>query len=30
MVVSAGSGVVLTGYERWRASLPPAEPAAVD
>jgi drug/metabolite transporter (DMT)-like permease len=30
MVVIAGSGVVLTWYERWRASLPPAEPAAVD
>ena len=26
----AGSGVVLTWYERWRASLPPSEPAAVD
>ncbi len=30
MVVIAGSGGVLTWYERWRASLPPAEPAAVD
>ncbi len=30
MVVIAGSGVVLTWYERWRASLPPSEPAAVD
>ena len=30
MVVIAGSGVVLTWYERWRASLAPAEPAAVD
>ena len=30
MVVIAGSGVVLTWYERWRASLPAAEPAAVD
>jgi drug/metabolite transporter (DMT)-like permease len=30
MLVIAGSGVVLTWYERWRASLAPAEPAAVD
>ena len=30
MVVIAGSGVVLTWYERWRASLPASEPAAVD
>ena len=30
IVVIAGSGVVLTWYERWRASLPPAEPVAVD
>jgi drug/metabolite transporter (DMT)-like permease len=30
MVVIAGSGGVLTWYERWRASLAPAEPAAVD
>jgi drug/metabolite transporter (DMT)-like permease len=30
MIVIAGSGVVLTWYERWRASLAPAEPAAVD
>jgi drug/metabolite transporter (DMT)-like permease len=30
IVVIAGSGVVLTWYERWRASLPPAEPLAVD
>jgi drug/metabolite transporter (DMT)-like permease len=28
--VIAGSGVVLTWYERWRASLPQSEPAAVD
>jgi drug/metabolite transporter (DMT)-like permease len=28
--VIAGSGVVLTWYERWRATLPQAEPAAVD
>ena len=26
----AASGVVLTWYERWRASLPQSEPAAVD
>jgi len=30
IVVIAGSGVVLTWYERWRASLPQSEPAAVD
>ena len=30
MVVIAGSGGVLTWYERWRASLAPAEPAAFD
>lgn len=30
IVIIAGSGVVLTWYERWRASLPPAEPVAVD
>ncbi len=30
IVVIAGSGIVLTWYERWRASLPPAEPVAVD
>jgi drug/metabolite transporter (DMT)-like permease len=30
IVVIAGSGVVLTWYERWRRSLPPSEPAAVD
>ena len=30
IVVIAGSGVVLTWYERWRASLPLAEPVAVD
>lgn len=30
ILVIAGSGVVLTWYERWRASLPPAEPIAVD
>ncbi len=30
IVTIAGSGVVLTWYERWRASLPPSEPAAVD
>jgi len=30
MVVIAGSGVALTWYERWRASLPASEPAAVD
>jgi drug/metabolite transporter (DMT)-like permease len=30
IVVIAGSGVVLTAYERWRASVPQAEPAAVD
>lgn len=30
IVIIAGSGVVLTWYERWRASLPPAEPTAVD
>jgi len=29
IVTIAGSGVVLTWYERWRASLPPSEPAAV-
>ena len=28
--VIAASGVVLTWYERWRASLPQSEPAAVD
>jgi drug/metabolite transporter (DMT)-like permease len=28
--VIAGSGIALTWYERWRASLPPAEPVAVD
>jgi drug/metabolite transporter (DMT)-like permease len=28
--IIAGSGVVLTWYERWRASLPQSEPAAVD
>jgi drug/metabolite transporter (DMT)-like permease len=27
--IIAGSGVVLTWYERWRASLPQSEPAAV-
>jgi drug/metabolite transporter (DMT)-like permease len=30
IVTIAGSGVVLTWYERWRASLPAAEPTAVD
>jgi drug/metabolite transporter (DMT)-like permease len=30
IVVIAGSGVVLTWYERWRASLPRSEPVAVD
>jgi drug/metabolite transporter (DMT)-like permease len=30
IVVIAGSGVVLTAYERWRASVPQGEPAAVD
>jgi len=30
IVVIAGSGVVLTWYERWRAGLPQSEPAAVD
>ena len=30
ILVVAGSGVVLTWYERWRASLPQSEPAAVD
>ena len=30
IVIIAGSGVVLTWYERWRASLPQAEPVAVD
>jgi drug/metabolite transporter (DMT)-like permease len=30
IVVIAGSGVVLTWYERWRASVPQSEPAAVD
>jgi drug/metabolite transporter (DMT)-like permease len=30
IVVIAGSGVVLTWYERWRANLPAAEPVAVD
>jgi len=28
--VIAGSGIVLTWYERWRASLPQFEPTAVD
>ncbi len=30
IVVIAGSGVVLTWYERWRANLPASEPVAVD
>ena len=30
IIVIAGSGVVLTWYERWRASLPQSEPVAVD
>ena len=30
ILVIAGSGIALTWYERWRASLPPAEPIAVD
>ena len=30
IVVISASGVVLTWYERWRASLPQSEPAAVD
>ncbi len=30
IVVIAGSGVVLTWYERWRVSLPQSEPGAVD
>lgn len=30
IIVIAGSGVVLTWYERWRASLPQSEPMAVD
>jgi drug/metabolite transporter (DMT)-like permease len=30
IIVIAGSGVVLTWYERWRASVPQSEPAAVD
>jgi drug/metabolite transporter (DMT)-like permease len=30
IVTIAGSGVVLTWYERWRASLPLPEPAGVD
>jgi len=30
IIVIAGSGVVLTWFERWRASVPQSEPAAVD
>ena len=30
IIVIAGSGVVLTAYERWRASVAQSEPAAVD
>ena len=30
ILVIAGSGVILTWYERWRARLPQSEPAAVD
>jgi len=30
IIVIACSGVVLTWFERWRASLPQSEPAAVD
>ena len=30
ILVIAGSGIVLTWYERWRASVPQAAPAAVD
>jgi drug/metabolite transporter (DMT)-like permease len=30
IVTIAGSGAVLTWYERWRASLPASEPTAVD
>lgn len=30
MIVIAGSAVVLTAYERWRASLPNAQPGAGD
>ena len=30
IVVIAGSGFVLTGYERWRASVDAGEPAGVD
>lgn len=30
IVVIAGSGIALTWYERWRSSLPAAEPIAVD
>jgi drug/metabolite transporter (DMT)-like permease len=30
IIVIAGSGVVLTWYERWRASVPQSAPAAVD
>ncbi len=30
ILIIAGSGVVLTWYERWRASLPQSEPVAVD
>jgi len=30
IIVIAGSGVVLTWYERWRASVPQSEPVAVD
>ena len=30
IVIIASSGVILTWYERWRASLPQSEPAAVD
>jgi drug/metabolite transporter (DMT)-like permease len=30
ILVIAGSGIVLTWYERWRPSVPQSEPAAVD
>ena len=30
ILVIAGSGIILTWYERWRARLPQSEPAAVD
>ncbi len=30
IVVIAGSGIVLTWYERWKSNVPQSDPVAVD